>query len=233
MGRFLKVTLCSMVLCSALNAENNGAFIGVSAQVGAGSATAEANISTIASGVETNNSAIQKSNTLITGFGIKLGYKYFFTQGLGIRAYGFTDSGKFIFSPTNVVSLLNYGVGAEALYNVVALPSFDFGVFGGLGLGANTYFYNSYQVTTKKNGKTRKTNSSDKNTHFQMTLDLGVRAILKSGSSIELGFKAPLLTNTISEQKSVIYKSTTTQVIEMIGTTRHNFSFYASYVYAF
>ncbi|PAF44441.1 outer membrane beta-barrel protein [Helicobacter sp. 11S02596-1] len=232
MGRFLKVTLCSMVLCSALNAENNGAFIGVSAQVGAGSATAEANISTIASGVETNNSAIQKSNTLITGFGIKLGYKYFFTQGLGIRAYGFTDSGKFIFSPTNVVPLLNYGVGAEALYNIVALPSFDFGVFGGLGLGANTYFNESYQVEVTGSipvPPNTPLKSPYQNTHFQMTLDLGVRAILKSGSSIELGLKAPLLSSKIFKKPPEAMYATSVTAI----TARHNFSFYASYVYAF
>ncbi|PAF44439.1 outer membrane beta-barrel protein [Helicobacter sp. 11S02596-1] len=229
MGRFSKVILCSMALCSALNAENSGAFIGVSAQVGAGNSVTKTETTTRHS-VETT-----KLDTLITGVGIKLGYKYFFTQGLGIRAYGFVDSGNSTTAISNAIidpaiHLLNYGVGAEVLYNIVALPSFDFGVFGGLGLGANTYFAGSSQTTTKLNGKTEITNSKNRNTHFQMTLDLGVRAILKSGSSIELGFKAPLLTNTILKDTSGL---TTSGLTTITLTTRHNFSLYASYVYAF
>ncbi|PAF44442.1 outer membrane beta-barrel protein [Helicobacter sp. 11S02596-1] len=231
MGRFLKVTLCSMALFSALNAESSGAFIGVSMQMGAGSAVFEGESKT------QNVSETTKIDTSVMGFGIKLGYKQFFNPTLGVRYYGFVDSGEFIRGASsatlaNVVPLLNYGVGAEALYNIVALPSFDFGVFGGLGLGANTYFNESYQVEVTGSipvPPNTPLKSPYQNTHFQMTLDLGVRAILKSGSSIELGLKAPLLSSKIFKKPPEAMYATSVTAI----TARHNFSFYASYVYAF
>lgn len=180
------------------------------------------------------------------GYGITAGYKYFFTQGLGIRAYANFNhiygsvitqylSGdsqeKRLQEEQKVVNLFNYGINIDFLGNFLSAKNMDIGGFLGFGIGANSLYggdIKSLQNEDKVNAQKLRGSNVELKTPvatFDVSLNVGLRANLAKHHGIEAIAKVPFIPTKISE-----LKTQTTSYIKLIENTwnlnvRYTYSF--------
>lgn len=227
-------------------AESSGAFVGIEVgEVSYGRLNYEDQQQTLLlNGTTQKYNRKHKGSWL--GYGITAGYKYFFTQGLGIRAYANFNhiygsiitqylSGdsqeKRLQEEQKVVNLFNYGVNIDFLGNFLSAKNMDIGGFLGFGIGANSLYgrdIKSLQNEDKANAqKLRGLNVELKTpaATFDVSLNVGLRANLAKHHGIEAVARVPFIPAKISE-----LKTQTTSYIKLIESTwnlnvRYTYSF--------
>ncbi|WP_104744239.1 outer membrane protein [Helicobacter acinonychis] len=167
----------------------------------------------------------------MNGFGVKIGYKQFFTEkkNIGLRYYGFVDYGYASFGDTSLkvgTNLVTYGVGTDFLYNFFERSrrreKTSIGLFVGAQIAGQTWDSN---VVHLLDGAKPKINS----TSFQFLFDLGVRTNFakkkirkkRVDQGLEFGVKIPVIAH---------------QYFKAQGSSAsymRNFSFYVGYAVGF
>ncbi|WP_104748418.1 outer membrane protein [Helicobacter cetorum] len=214
--------------------DSNGVFIGAGYQQGV--AQMQSNI----------NKIKERTNTEIQGFGVMLGYQFFFGKYLGLRAYGFFDyahadsvklknpkykaipqvaqkaglsslSNK-LNPPTFEPNMLTYGGAADLMLNFINNGIMSLGVFGGVQFAGNSWIMANPSFEGIINAQTR---LSKKATSFQFLFNVGARLRILKHSSIEGGVKFPMLKNPFITAKN------------MDLSFRRVYSWYVNYVFTF
>ena len=227
-------------------AESSGAFVGIEVgEVSYGRLNYEDQQQTLLlNGTTQKYNRKHKGSWL--GYGITAGYKYFFTQGLGIRAYANFNhiygsiitqylSGdsqeKRLQEEQKVVNLFNYGVNIDFLGNFLSAKNMDIGGFLGFGIGANSLYgrdIKSLQNGDKANAQKLKGSNVELKTPtatFDVSLNVGLRANLAKHHGIEAVARVSFIPAKISE-----LKTQTTSYIKLIESTwnlnvRYTYSF--------
>ncbi|WP_104686930.1 outer membrane protein [Helicobacter felis] len=188
--RTLKTLSLLGALVGGLQAEKSAFFVGAMYEMGGTSFRAKVL-------GQSKAGAIIPKNAITQGVGVHVGYNQLFGQKgwMGLRYYGFynwgiTDFGKIVYNndvafTNNSFDLSAYGVGLDLLINLINADEFSLGVFGGIAVGANTWW-------TVKGG-------SNPQTKFQWLFNGGVRAVLTKYHGIEVGFKVPMLNANYTE----------------------------------
>lgn len=194
----LGVLACGIFASNAFGAEKEGAFAGV--ELGANKANFKQSLNVM------GQSGDIKANNFLPSIAVKGGYKWFFSQNFGVRAYGQIGVGygtmksvkysnslaavtqkipnatNSIFTGTGktyYTTFIDYFVGADLLYNFVSSRDYIFGVYGGLGIGA---------VTWIANGKEYEVSNGDRTyIDFSANANIGLRSIIKEKHGVELG----------------------------------------------
>ncbi|MGX3011328.1 outer membrane beta-barrel protein [Helicobacter sp. 23-1044] len=192
MKRLYKICVLCAFLGVANAGEGNGVFGGFEVgfaeqQVTLSNTTnATSNVTGNANGA---NSASTTSNTAMV-FGIKLGYKHFFNEWIGIRGYASLDYAQSLYHiksgkswRTGVLGNGSYVANIDALLNFYNTENANFGAFAGLGIGGQTTFDSFYLYTDE----TRTI------TDLYVDLKLGVRVNV-ANHGMELIAKIPLNT---------------------------------------
>ena len=161
-----------LMLTNIVLAEENGVIVGTNAGYGVVV-------------MQTDFDLAKASGELLNGgmnYGAGIvGYKHFFTPHFGMRYYANLSALRTLNTTATKqqITLLNYGVNADFLWNFVANERFDFGTFVGFGIGGDTLLGvdldNSLQdfleTLPNRNLELRKTN-------FNAWLNVGIRANL-------------------------------------------------------
>ncbi|TLD95715.1 outer membrane protein [Helicobacter jaachi] len=186
MKKLLVSSVAALALTSsALIAEESGTFVGVG--IGYGSTTLKLSSNVLG---ETENIKNTKSGL---NYGIIAGYKQFFTESFGLRYYGNIDMSSATIE-SQAYNTLNYGVNVDALYNFVTSADMDFGVFLGIGLGANSWSgegINDAKSVPAAAGKKATT------TGFDAALNVGLRGVFAKAHGIELAARVPFVKTTL------------------------------------
>ncbi|PAF46972.1 hypothetical protein BKH46_05915 [Helicobacter sp. 12S02634-8] len=242
-------TLCALASISVGVAEESGVFAGVSYQ--GGQVHLRENYGGFASmrGTHIPNSDFDENynkNPMINGAGLKLGYKQFFGESkhFGLRYYAFLDYGYANFGAIipkkgkdgttayddYYTHMLSYGVGVDALLNLIEKDNASFGVFVGVGVGADTWIASGkdFQKQFFPNGKVSMVN-------FQTTIDAGLRTNIYQHHGFEIGVKVPLLQDNIFSDKDDNVQPEPVAMMTMHNQTRikRDYSVYVSYLYTF
>lgn len=256
MKKILATTLCCAALSSFAFAEDSGAFVGVSYQFGQ---------TKFAQHIHPHLEAPydkksipdydQDKKAYTNGAGLKIGYKQFFGQSkwFGLRYYAFLDYGYSDFGnllpnfddvnnqgdvlsyKTYYTHSLSYGVGIDTLWNIINKENASFGIFAGVGVGADTWIASGKDVQKKMfpNGKAAYAN-------FQTTIDAGIRANLAKHHGLEVGVKVPLLTDQIFKDLNDYVQDSEIGVnqfapldLDTTSKMTHIYSVYVSYLYTF
>lgn len=248
-NKFLKFALIG-VCAFALNAfaEKEGAFMGV--ELGANKVKFKQDID-INMGQIANGSI--KADNYLPSIALKGGYKWFFTQNLGVRAYGqigvgygsmknikysgalqqFTQGDKNIESSiftgtrhTYYTTFIDYFVGADLLYNFVSNQDLSFGVYGGLGLGAVTWIANGKEFEVSNGERTY--------LDFSANANVGVRTVIKEKHGVELGARFTFPKSKLFEANNGQSKLLPSAPIKHTKTTHaRSFSILLAYTYNF
>lgn len=200
----LGVLACGIFASNAFGAEKEGAFVGV--ELGANKAKFKQSLD-INMGQAISGDI--KADNFLPSIAVKGGYKWFFSENFGVRAYGqigvgygtmksvkysdnlanslkavpsYTDPTNSIFTDTGktyYTTFIDYFVGADLLYNFLSSKDYTFGVYGGLGVGA---------VTWIANGKEYEVSNGDRTyIDFSANANIGLRSIIKEKHGVELG----------------------------------------------
>ncbi len=154
-------------------AEESGLFIGV----GTGYGQSE---------IKSNN-----TKTKLDGLSFEtiVGYKSFLTPAFGMRYYiNFAYSNAEQKNDLKPKIIMNYGLNADMLYNVVASESVNLGAFVGVGVGANTW--------AAKNNEDFKAN-----TGFNVALNAGLRSQFGKHHGIEVVARVPFIDTTLENDR--------------------------------
>lgn len=193
MVKLAKILLALFIFSSTVAAEESGIILGVGAGYGGSSFSAKGayNLKLKGGGFDIN---------------AMLGYKYFFTPSLGLRAYGNLGYFNLKFNDgidTYKMPLIGYGVNADFLYNFIAKENYDIGLFVGTWLGGNTVSGNDIktleQAANEVGVKLHKSS-------FDMGLNVGLRSNLYKYFGIELEAKLPFTYSKIIDDKLAVYK---------------------------
>ncbi len=203
----LGVLACGIFASNAFGAEKEGAFVGVELGANKAKFKQSLDISNPLGGGQINGDI--KANNFLPSIAVKGGYKWFFSENFGVRAYGqigvgygtmksvkysdnlanslkavpfYTDPTNSIFTNTGktyYTTFIDYFVGADLLYNFLSSKDYTFGVYGGLGVGA---------VTWIANGKEYEVSNGDRTyIDFSANANIGLRSIIKEKHGVELG----------------------------------------------
>lgn len=172
-------------------AEESGAFVGFGVGYGGGNYK-------IKNATSTTSSTTKKSggDTFVQVVG---GYKAFFTPSLGLRVYA-----NFDYQPEfrdgngqSGVSLMNYAVNADFLYNFITGETYNFGLFAGLDVGANTLGGDTMDnLETQANAS----NLKIKKTAVDVGLNLGLRGNFYKHFGVEFAVRVPFLANQVFKE---------------------------------
>lgn len=182
----LSLAVAGLIGVSGAVAEESGAFAGVNLggknpykATGFGKRTIQEKDAE--SGYETQIS--------LSGMG---GYKWFFTDKFGIRAYGQLD---LVYGKINAGSGVSYifTANSDALFNFIEKDELLFGAFGGLGLG-----YAHYEFYPDTNAATG----------VDLNVNLGLRLIVSKKHSLEFYTGFELLDKESDEEKIQSYGAT-------------------------
>lgn len=232
-----KILLLFITLSTSALAEESGVILGFS--VGYGNEKIKASMPTSTAFVQlVDGSRIYDSTTSGGGvdIGAILGYKFFFTPSLGLRAYGnfnyqpeFSDS-----TGDTKITLMNYGVNLDFLYNFLSSENYDMGLFVGLGLGGNTFGGDTISKL-EKSAKVVRDGVDLSTTGFDMGLNIGLRANLYKYFGIELGARVPFVSNKIASVDFAKLPSVDGSNILGTGTlsVKRNYSINAKLVFSF
>ena len=254
MRAYLRVFSLFALITSCVFGEEKGGYIGI--DVGSSYTEFTQDVQPIGKILASNN---------LPGFMLKAGYKTFFGEskkyGMRWYLYGGYSYGKMqdvkadafrrmfgvqqpqidtnsIFIGTGkgyYTHVVDYGVGTDFLRNFVVNDDHSFGVFVGVGVGAETWI---------ANGKEYKPSGQESLFNFQTIINLGFRGVVKQSHGVEFGVKfhildaeifkgsgpSPLFSkfNNMQQQLQQYATSMTTTT-----TMRRLHSFYMSYVYNF
>ncbi|BCD46010.1 outer membrane beta-barrel protein [Helicobacter suis] len=170
----------ALTLIGNLQAEQSAFFVGAMYEVGG--STFKARV------LHDQTPSYADRNAITQGIGVHIGYNQLFGQKgyFGLRYYGFynwglTNFGKIVYNNAsyfgrNTFNLSGYGVGIDLLINLFNGERSNFGVFGGVAVGGNTW--------SAVNGSNA--------TQFQWMFNTGVRLVVARHSAFELGVKIPM-----------------------------------------
>ncbi|TLD95198.1 outer membrane protein [Helicobacter jaachi] len=192
MKKLLVSSVAALALTSsALIAEESGAFVGVG--IGYGSTTMKESFS----GAGGHDENLSKAGL---NYGLIAGYKQFFTESFGLRYYANIDFNNSKLKQTDpdlgstTLNNINYGVNVDALYNFVTSADMDFGVFLGIGLGANSWSGKTIDILKEGLDGTGKKVST---TGFDAALNVGLRGVFAKAHGIELAARVPFVKTTL------------------------------------
>ena len=164
----------------------SGAFIGV--EVGYGEAKLDASMPSL-NATETNGGV---------NWGVTLGYNYFLTNYFGARIYASANAQLIRFdkamtalmaSNHNIMSIA-WGGNADLIVNFVATKNFDFGVYAGVFIGANSYINRDlYDLEIK--------GFNPQYTCFDIGLNVGLRTMIDKNIGIEISARVPFIKSKI------------------------------------
>lgn len=224
-------------------AEDSGTFVGVN--IGYGDIT-----------MHTDTTAVEDSGDILTqykgklasgggvNYGIVVGYKQFFTPYLGLRYYASFSALHTTANPTVLmeqhagigtkqrITLLNYGANVDFLGNFIANNALDFGVFVGLGIGAESLLgadFANYPKAFVNASQIPNTAWEAKKTHFSAWVNVGLRGNFAKYHSVEIFAQAPFVSSVIlqkSENVAGAKWSVKTSIKNSYGIgVRYGFSF--------
>lgn len=197
----------SMAYADGLKEEKSGGFVGL--QAGTSLLQQKRDDHYRDSGSEYVNT--YKYSYTTAAYGVLGGYEYWFSNSLGARGYA-------LFSGANFY-VMQFGVGADVIYNITNVADGNLGVIAGLQLGG-VYWLNSWYLWGSS--------SNQNSLAFDMALNIGVRWT-QNEHVIELLGKIPFIeahtgtrnwSNTASNYKDEYY-------------SKETFSFVARYMYRF
>ena len=164
----------------------SGAFIGV--EVGYGEAKLDASMPSL-NATETNGGV---------NWGVTLGYNYFLTNYFGARIYASANAQFIRFSKamatlmaTNYnIMTIAWGGNVDLIANFVAMRNFDFGVYAGVFIGANSYINRDlYDLEIK--------GFNPQYTCFDIGLNVGLRTMIDKNIGIEISARVPFIKSKI------------------------------------
>lgn len=176
-------------------AESKGVFIGLNIGYG----EAKINYNNIPMLDYSNTiyftSAREKAGGVDLGFII--GYKKISSNNIGFRIYGNLNyQPKFSNKFENAkLTLLNYGINSDFLYNFISDVNYDIGLFAGVGIGGNTYGGDSIKMLD--NATNGSYNAIFSTTSFNMWLNAGLRSNFYKYFGLEVGVRVPFITTNI------------------------------------
>lgn len=135
-------------------------------------------------------------------YGLLLGFNNFFVKYFGIRYYANVNvtqvkdktSGDWLFR-------LNYGANLDAIANFLATDYADLGVFVGLGVGGQTYFFTGQNKEALDTFESMGAKVSY--TSVDVGLNVGLRTNIAKHLGIEVATRAPFIKHNLLEQKGV------------------------------
>ena len=142
--------ISSMAYADGLKEEKSGGFVGL-----------QAGTSLLQQKNEyhwTNNRNTYRYSYTTAAYGVLGGYEYWFSNSLGARGYA-------LFSGANFY-VMQFGVGADVIYNITNVADGNLGVVAGLQLGG-VYWLNSWYWWGSS--------SNQNSLAFDMALNIGVR----------------------------------------------------------
>lgn len=201
------VALSTNVASAEVIAEKSRAFIG--AQAG----SSWFKIRSVGWGFNTtNNTRVSREdayNYTYANYGILGGYELWFMDYLGVRMYG-------MYNLMGYASIMQFGAGADVVWNFMNIGGGNLGVFGGL-QAMGVYFSGSWVGIASDNGR---------NWGFDMAANVGVRWALDNHVA-EIFGKIPFI-----ESKTYENYYTDGQVFQQ-RFTRELFALTFRYVYRF
>lgn len=141
------------------------------------------------------------ANNTMKNLMLKFGDKTFFTDNFGYRKYVYFGWGyssmknvsynggvgimqqDSIFTTTQNTyynSVLEYGIGVDALYNFMDKGSDSFGVYAGVAIGGETWIANGKRYKPKEG-------PGENYVNFQTILNVGLRGVIAKNHGIEIG----------------------------------------------
>lgn len=192
--------ISSMAYADGLKEEKSGGFVGL--QAGTSLLQLKNNLT-----MDTGRTSTYRYNYTTAAYGVLGGYEYWFSNSLGVRGYA-------LFSGANFY-VMQFGVGADVIYNITNVADGNLGVIAGLQVGGaywlNSRFWGYY---------------NDKNSlEFDMALNIGVRWT-QNEHVIELLGKIPFI-----EAHTGTYLYSDGDKNEYYS--KETFSFVARYMYRF
>lgn len=175
-------------------------------------------------------------------YGITAGYKHFFNNYLGLRAYANFNALHSEISANEIIfksNLFNYGVNLDFLGNFLSTEMIDFGGFVGVGLGASSLtgkdiddLRNLMKETTDALQQLGNdgVKASYPKASFDVALNVGLRTNLYKNHGIELVARVPFLAPTIFEVSGVVADGQNT---DTKATLKHTWNLNVRYTYSF
>lgn len=173
-----------------------------------------------------------------------MGYKQFFTPHLGLRYYASFNALHTTANPTGLmeqharigtkqrITLLNYGANVDFLGNFIANNALDFGVFGGLGIGAESLLgadFTNYPKAFVDASQIPNTAWEAKKTHFSAWVNVGLRGNFVKYHSVEIFAQVPFASSAILQKSEnvvgVKWSAKTTITNSYNIGVRYGFSF--------
>ena len=228
-GIKMKKSLVCSVLCASLFgvalAGERGAFAGVGTYFGFG-AHAMVNLDNTQQNQQNGWLHNNKLNGLSGALELMGGYKYFFTETIGLRGYlnvdyhfmGFTQhyAGS---SFSKMTGLLDVGLNVEAIWEFFKTENMVLGIFGGLSGGF--HFWHGGMIEEASRVASRNVHSF----FGSFGMNLGAMAAISQSHSFELTFKIPFIDD------SVLYATNNTNQYYVIA--RRPLALGARYVFSF
>lgn len=209
--------------------ESNGGFFGVGLGYGAFAWQMDYNLyNKGATPLQTTDN----KNAFGVAYTLMIGYKHFFNQYFGVRAYTSFGANHGVLKRDGFlhIDMVDYGANVDFLANVYANENIIFGLFLGLGFGGNTIvgkYIKDLQrdldekIANDANLRDKDINIKTKATHFDFAINAGLRLNIGVYHGIELAVRMPLLTKAIY---SYGYNTLTTNNNQLEIT--HSTSFY-------
>ncbi|TLE02057.1 outer membrane beta-barrel protein [Helicobacter japonicus] len=201
---------------SASLAEESGVFVGVGAGYGVANIKEQILIS---SSSESRVDSQDKG----AAYEILAGYKHFITPHLGFRLFAnfiYTDakhkdsqSGE-----SRRANVMSYMINFDALYNFIASSNTNFGVFVGIGAGANTWGGKAFDEIPS---------SIMTKTSFDFALNFGLRSVIARHHGIEIAARMPF------EEQYIVNDTIPGSNIYMNLRGAYKYSVSARYIYNF
>lgn len=195
--------ISSMAYADGLKEEKSGGFVGL--QAGTSLLQLKNNLT-----MDTGRTYTYRYNYTTAAYGVLGGYEYWFSNSLGARGYA-------LFSGANFY-VMQFGVGADVIYNITNVADGNLGVVAGLQLGG-VYWLNSWYWWGSS--------SNQNSLAFDMALNIGVRWT-QNEHVIELLGKIPFI-----EAHTGTYTAGYTDGYKNEYYSKETFSFVARYMYRF
>ncbi|WP_276891279.1 outer membrane beta-barrel protein [Helicobacter japonicus] len=200
---------------SASLAEESGVFVGVGAGYGV------ANIKD--QYLSQNYSHYIDSKEKGAAYEILAGYKHFITPHLGFRLFAnfiYTDAKhKSVNGGSVKANVMSYAINFDALYNFIASSNTNFGVFVGIGAGANTWGGKAFDEIPSNIPTTK--------TSFDFALNFGLRSVIARHHGIEIAARMPF------EEQYIVNDTIPGSNIYMNLRGAYKYNIGARYIYNF
>ena len=199
----------------------SGVFVGF--EVGYGEAKLETSMPSL-NATETNGGV---------NWGVTLGYNYFFNNYFGARIYAsanaqfirFSKAMTTLMAKNNNIMSIAWGGNADLIANFVATKNFDFGVYVGVFIGANSYINRDlYDLETS--------GFSPQYTCFDIGVNVGLRTMIAKNVGIEISARVPFIKSKILDNAPTVNRIT-----GAVGTFsisgKQNYNINARFLYMF